>query len=93
MMIKTLGLMVVISTVLTLAACAKQENSKASEQATPAHVEQEQVSLEQQAAIDALDQPILDEKNTDIRAEMAKQPEGEATMHGSLATSSATSSH
>ena len=37
------------------------------------------MATEQQAAIDALDQPILDEKNTDIPAEKANAPADAAT--------------
>ncbi|EPR87772.1 hypothetical protein L313_0289 [Acinetobacter haemolyticus CIP 64.3 = MTCC 9819] len=53
-----------------LTACAKKEEAKNAEQA--AEVESVQTSPEQQAAIDAIDKPILDEKNTDVEdAEVA----------------------
>ena len=51
-----------------LTACSKQENAPASEQvavSSAATTESETISAEQKAAIDALDQPVLDEKNTD----------------------------
>ncbi len=48
----------------------KKEEAKNAEQA--AEVESVQTSPEQQAAIDAIDKPILDEKNTDVEdAEVA----------------------
>ena len=49
---------------LALTACSKQDKAPASEQLSSS----ESVATEQQAAIDALDQPVLDEKNTDIPA-------------------------
>lgn len=60
----TLIALMVAPTVM-LTACAKN-----AEQA--AEVESVQTSPEQQAAIDAIDKPILDEKNTDVEdAEVA----------------------
>lgn len=64
----TLIALMVAPTVM-LTACAKRR-SKNAEQA--AEVESVQTSPEQQAAIDAIDKPILDEKNTDVEdAEVA----------------------
>ena len=48
-----------------LTACSKQENAPASEQvavSSAATTESETIPAEQKAAIDALDQPVLDEK-------------------------------
>ena len=67
---------------LALTACSKQENAPASEQvavSSAATTESETISAEQKAAIDALDQPVLDEKNTDIPAEKANAPADVAT--------------
>ena len=38
------------------------------------------ISPEQQAAIDAIDKPVLDEKNTDVPAEIANAPADAATV-------------
>ncbi|MGM1003686.1 hypothetical protein GPS63_11100 [Acinetobacter haemolyticus] len=65
----TLIALMVAPTVM-LTACAKKEEAKNAEQA--AEVKSVQTSPEQQAAIDAIDKPILDEKNTDVEdAEVA----------------------
>lgn len=65
----TLIALMVAPTVM-LTACAKKEEAKNTEQA--AEVKSVQTSPEQQAAIDAIDKPILDEKNTDVEdAEVA----------------------
>ncbi|OTG65242.1 hypothetical protein [Acinetobacter silvestris] len=58
-----------IITPLALTACSKQEKAPASEQTTMS--EPTVVTPEQQAAIDAIDKPVLDEKNIDISAEKA----------------------
>ena len=66
-----------------LTACSKQDNAPASEQQSASDVSTtsaaDQATPEQQAAIDALDQPILDEKNTDVPAEKANAPADVAT--------------
>ena len=68
---------------LALTACSKQENAPASEQVSvsgaTAPTESGTISAEQKAAIDALDQPVLDEKNTDIPTEKANVPADVAT--------------
>lgn len=69
---------------LTLVACSKQEKAPASEQGTASaavatETTSEEVTAEQQAAIDAIDQPVLDEKNTDVPAEKANAPADAAT--------------
>ncbi|MCU4412505.1 hypothetical protein KTH71_00370 [Acinetobacter sp. WU_MDCI_Axc73] len=63
---------------LTLTACAKKNDAPASHegQAAPA---QEKVTPEQQAAIDALDKPVMDQKNTDIAESVANAPAEPAT--------------
>lgn len=63
-------------------ACSKQEKAPASEQSSASEVvpvESEKVSAEQQAAIDSLDKPVLDEKNTDISESVANAPTDAAT--------------
>lgn len=64
--------------VLGLSACSKPEQAPASEQIAPEDTATS-VSPEQQAAIDAIDKPVLDEKNTDISAEKANAPTDLAT--------------
>lgn len=66
---------------LALTACSKQEKAPASEQtsASAATTDSVQVTAEQQAAIDAIDKPVLDEKNTDVSAEKANAPAEVAT--------------
>lgn len=63
-----------------LTACGQQE--KSSENTSDASaVQVEQVSSEQQAAIDSVDKPILDEKNTDVPAEVANAPADAVSAH------------
>lgn len=50
---------------LALTACAKQEQAGQGDQQAAATQE---MSPEQQAAIDAIDKPVMDENNTDIAA-------------------------
>ncbi|MEJ5137019.1 MULTISPECIES: hypothetical protein [Acinetobacter] len=67
---------------LAFTACSKQEKASASEQTSSseaASAESANTSAEQQAVIDALDQPVLDEKNTDVPAEKANAPADAAT--------------
>lgn len=67
---------------LTLTACSKQDKAPASEKTdTSAEVSTSaaSVSPEQQAAIDAIDKPELDEKNTDVPAEKSNAPADVAT--------------
>jgi hypothetical protein len=71
---KQLTLAALIAASLVLTACAKQDNAPASDTEASAVVEDSTVSAEQQAAIDALDQPVLDDKNTDVPAELAAAP-------------------
>ncbi|VTX67276.1 Uncharacterised protein [Acinetobacter ursingii] len=63
---------------LTLTACAKKNDAPASHEGQAAPVE-EKVTPEQQAAIDALDKPVMDEKNTDIPESVANAPADAAT--------------
>ncbi|AWL29098.1 hypothetical protein DJ533_11225 [Acinetobacter defluvii] len=79
-----LALAVLLIAPLTLVACSKQEKAPAAEQGTASEAvatdtASETVTAEQQAAIDALDQPVLDEKNTDVPAEKANAPADAAT--------------
>ena len=70
---------------LALTACAKKDEAPKNDAAVTAAVE-EKVTPEQQAAIDSLDQPVLDEKNTDVPAEIANANADEATPAASEAT-------
>lgn len=55
---------------LALTACAKKDEAPKNETVETVVVE-EKVTPEQQAVIDSIDQPVLDEKNTDIPAEIS----------------------
>ena len=61
--------LLIVPLVLGLSACSKPEQAPASETTPPDT--SATVTPEQQAAIDAIDKPVLDEKNTDISAEKA----------------------
>lgn len=69
---------------LALTACSKQEKVPASEQTSASEATStasENITPEQQAAIDAIDKPVLDEKNTDVPAELSNAPADAATPH------------
>ncbi|MHC5958446.1 hypothetical protein ACYT65_05425 [Acinetobacter baumannii] len=51
---------------MMLTACAKKEEATQAGQDAASTAVAEKVTPEQQAAIDALDKPVLDEKNTDV---------------------------
>ena len=85
---KQLTLAALLAASLALTACAKQENAPAAEAEASVAVADETVTPEQQAAIDAIDQPVLDEKNTDIPAEIANAPADAATADESVAATS-----
>lgn len=73
MMKKTDLITVMLVTSLFLVACSEKE--KLSETATEASAVQEtKITSEQQAAIDSVDKPILDDKNKDVPAEVASAP-------------------
>ena len=74
---------------LALTACAKQDEAPKNDAAATAAVE-EKITPEQQAAIDSLDKPVLDEKNTDVPAEIANANADEATAAASESASEAT---
>ncbi|AJB48460.1 MULTISPECIES: hypothetical protein [Acinetobacter calcoaceticus/baumannii complex] len=60
----TLAALLIVPVMLT--ACAKkEESSKAGQDAASTGVS-DKVTPEQQATIDSLDKPVLDEKNTDV---------------------------
>lgn len=59
---KQLTIAVLLAASLALTACAKQESAPEAEAESSAAVADQTVTPEQQAAIDAIDQPILDEK-------------------------------
>lgn len=51
---------------MMLTACAKKEEANQAGQDAASAAVADKVTPEQQAAIDALDKPVLDEKNTDV---------------------------
>ncbi|MGZ7881363.1 hypothetical protein [Acinetobacter soli] len=63
---------------LTLTACSKKNDAPAAQQGQSAPAD-EKVTPEQQAAIDALDKPVMDEKNTDIPESVSNTPADAAT--------------
>ena len=75
---------------LALTACSKQESAPAAEQSSASEIvvdESSQVTAEQQAAIDAIDQPEQDKNNTDIPAGIANAPADQATADTEMAAS------
>ena len=64
---------------LALTACKKNEAPEQTAAASETAAVEEAVTAEQQAAIDAIDQPELGEKNKDIPAEVANAPADAAT--------------
>ncbi len=75
MKLKQLTLAALLIAPLALAACSKKEEAPAADQAQTAAPVDEKVTPEQQAVIDSIDQPVLDEKNTDVSPEEAKEAE------------------
>ncbi|TCB79302.1 hypothetical protein E0H89_03335 [Acinetobacter sp. ANC 3781] len=73
---------------LALTACAKKDEAPKNDAA--ATTVEEKITPEQQAAIDSLDKPVLDEKNTDVPAEIANANADEATPVAEAAASEAT---
>ncbi|MCU4433823.1 hypothetical protein [Acinetobacter pittii] len=51
---------------MMLTACAKKEESSKAGQDAASTAVSDKVTPEQQATIDSLDKPVLDEKNTDV---------------------------
>ena len=81
---KQLALIALLATSFTFTACSKQEKAPASEvesSEVATSTENDKVTPEQQAAIDAIDQPVLDEKNKDVPAEIANKPADAVTPH------------
>lgn len=78
----TLAALLAASFIFT--ACTQQKNTPADDLENPTAVNEETISPEQQAAIDAIDKPVLDEKNTDVRAEIANAPTDAATVDQSV---------
>ena len=76
-----LSILALLIAPLALTACSKKENSSAADQnsASAVTVQDSKISPEQQAAIDAIDKPLQDEKNTDVPAEVANAPADAAT--------------
>ncbi len=69
-------------------ACTPQKNTPADDLENTTVVNEETISPEQQAAIDAIDKPVLDEKNTDVPAEIANAPADAATVDESVSGAS-----
>lgn len=61
-------------TTLVMFGCAKQSGEKTNTDSTAPAETSSTTSADQQAKIDALDKPVLDEKNTDISAASAAAP-------------------
>ena len=78
MMQKQIGIIALLMSSILLTACAKKDTQTATEQEASSPVT-ETTTAEQQAAIDALDKPVLDEKNQDVPAEVANAPADAAT--------------
>lgn len=73
-----------------LSACQKQDSTSASEQGSASEVvvdTSSQVTPEQQAVIDSIDQPVQDKNNTDIPAEIANAPADQATSDSEVSAS------
>ena len=70
---------------LALTACAKKDEAPKTDAAV-----EEKVTPEQQAAIDSLDKPVMDEKNTDVPAEVANADADAATPATEAEASQAT---
>lgn len=60
----TLAALLIFPVMLT--ACAKKEESSKAGQDAASTAVSDKVTPEQQATIDSLDKPVLDEKNTDV---------------------------
>ncbi len=60
----TLAALLIVPVMLT--ACAKKEESSKARQDAASTAVSDKVTPEQQATIDSLDKPVLDEKNTDV---------------------------
>ncbi|MFV5491340.1 hypothetical protein [Acinetobacter sp. ASP199] len=89
-MMKQVAITVLLAASLALTACAKKDSPAPQEQDASAATVTEQITPEQQAVIDSIDKPVLDEKNTDVPAEVANAPADEATADSpDEATSSA----
>lgn len=73
---------------LALTACAKKDEAPKNETVETVVVN-EKITPEQQASIDAIDQPILDEHNTDVAPEIANADADEATPDTEVAASEA----
>ncbi len=76
-----LGVIALLAATLAMTACSKQESAPAADQTSTSEVavEASDISAEQQAAIDAIDQPLQDENNTDVPEEVANAPADQAT--------------
>ncbi len=84
-----LTLAALLAASLAFTACAKKDdNATATTADASAAVASEQISAEQQAAIDAIDQPVLDENNTDVPEEVANAPADAATPDRAAAPAS-----
>lgn len=82
-------LAVLLLSSLALTACKKNEAPQHTTAASETAAVEDAVTAEQQAAVDAIDQPVLDEKNKDIPAEVANAPADEATADPAVEASAA----
>lgn len=74
-----LGLVAIFAVSMMLSACGKNQNEETTETAGSEAQVSTKITAEQQAAIDAIDQPVLDEKNTDVPAEISNTAADVAT--------------
>ncbi|WP_410487500.1 hypothetical protein [Acinetobacter sp. SAAs470] len=73
---------VIIGTSLFLTACGQKDKAPETPSSSEASaVAVEAISPQQQSAIDSVDQPILDEKNKDVPADIANAPADAVTPH------------
>ncbi|HAV5545489.1 TPA: hypothetical protein JI101_20145 [Acinetobacter baumannii] len=66
---------------MMLTACAKKEEAIQAGQDAASTAVADKVTPEQQAAIDALDKPVLDEKNTDVVEDSASSETAASETH------------
>ncbi|MBV6589909.1 hypothetical protein [Acinetobacter baumannii] len=66
---------------MMLTACAKKEEATQAGQDAASTAVADKVTPEQQAAIDALDKPVLDEKNTDVVEGSASSEKAASETH------------
>ncbi len=76
---------------LALTACSKKEEAPKAGTEASAPVADAKTTPEQQAVIDSIDQPVLDEKNTDISAAVSNaDPDAETPVVEEAASNATT---